>query len=153
MSKGKKVVLIIVACFFGLLVLANSFCLWILIDAYKKENTDIDMRSGTYMSFLLDCDKETLANSGVKDAVKDILADEPYILINEPVILLANPDLKPAVADILADNPEILEKIPNIVARYPDLLEMNSKLETAVKQFLEKPENEGCYPKIQTLVN
>lgn len=151
MSKTKKVILTIVAVIFGLLVLANSFFLYILIGAYKQEHTNIDMRDSTYMSVLLNNDKDMLATDSFKQIVKDILADDPYILRNEPVIFLANPDLKPVVANVLADNPDILEKDIDVVAQYPELLEMDAGLENAVKSILESPEYDGSHQRVEKL--
>lgn len=152
MTRGKKVILIIVASFFGLLVLANSFLLWILIDSNQKQNENIDMRHSIYMDTLLINDKATLAKPEYKSRVKEIMADMPTLLRSEPVIFLANPDIKPIVADILAENPDILQNDIELIARYPELFELNSNLKDVVKEIMQDPNVKGTHPRVESMI-
>lgn len=152
MKKSKKIILTILAVIFGLLVLSNSFMIWILVETVRAEHSVIDLRPGIYMNALLYNDEEKLATDDYKQYIADILKDDPGILRREPVIFLANPAIKPVVAEILAKEPTILASDPNIIAQYPDLLELNPDLKDMVKEFLEEPGHEESYPRLVKLV-
>lgn len=152
MYENQKIILTVLAVIFGLLVLSNSFMIWLLAEAIKAEHSVIDPRPSMYMNALLYNDEEKLATDDYKSYIADILKDDPGILRREPVIFLANPAIKPVVAEILAEEPTILASDPNIIAQYPDLLELNPELKDMVKEFLEEPGNEEYYPRLVKLV-
>ncbi|MCX4354968.1 MAG: hypothetical protein OSJ43_01950 [Oscillospiraceae bacterium] len=132
MSKTKKIILTVLAVLFGLLVLANTFMIWILAETIRAEHSVINQRPSLYMNTLLNNDEETLASDSYKSLVADILKDDPGIIAREPVIFLANPGLKPVVAKILAEDSSIREHCLLTIKRNPDLIELEPSLGNAV---------------------
>ncbi|MCM1164581.1 MAG: hypothetical protein NC299_08090 [Lachnospiraceae bacterium] len=152
MTKAKKIILTVLAVIFGLLVLSNSFMIWLLVETARSEHGVTDLRPSMYMSALLENNEEELATDDYKRFVADILKEDPYIITREPVIFLANPAIKPIVAEILADEPSILAENPKIISRNPELLELCPDLKDTVKEFLGQSENERNYPALAKLV-
>lgn len=152
MSKAKKIILTIIAVFFGLLVLANTFMLYILIEAYRAEHGTTDLTPKINMSVLLNNDEDTITTDFYKELVTDTLKNDPHILNNEPVIFLANPAIKPIVAEVLEEEPVILQSEPNIITYYPELIDLNPDLKDVVKELLQDPVYERDYPRLKKLV-
>lgn len=150
--KAKKIILTITAVFFGLLVLANSFMVYILINLYREEHAVTDLTPGMHMSVLLNNDEEAITTDFYKGLVADTLKSDPHILNKEPVIFLANPAIKPIVAEVLEEEPVILQSEPNIITYYPELIELNPDLKDVVKELLQDPVYERDYPRLKKLV-
>ncbi|MBD5128995.1 MAG: hypothetical protein HDT43_03595 [Ruminococcaceae bacterium] len=143
MKKSKKIILTVLAVIFGLLVLSNSFMIYILVETVRAEHSVIDLRPSIYMNALLTNDEETLATDNYKQYITDILMDDPSIITREPVIFLANPGIKPIIAEILVEEPSILVSNPKIVTRNPELLELNPELKNTVKEYIEQHKNDS----------
>ncbi len=139
MTKAKKIILTVVAVIFGLLVLSNTFMIWLLTETIREQHSVTDLSYSINMSYLLINDKETLATDDYKSTVTGILKEDPGILTREPVIFLANPGIKPVVAEILAENSSLLEKELLTIKRNPDLLEIDPQLKAAVEELAEQP--------------
>ncbi len=152
MSKAKKIILTVVAVFFGLLVLANSFLLYILIETFKAEHTTIDLSPDIHMSVLLNNDEDLITTDFYKELVTGTLKDDPFILCKEPVIFIANPAIMPVVAEVLEEEPSILQSDPYIVAQYPELIEFNPNLKEIIEELLENPVYEENYPRLKKLL-
>ena len=127
-----------------LLVLANSFFIYLLVDLYQFESQKPDpfyewhQRRQVLLRYSPDSHAD---HEQLKLLVTLTLKDYPNILRDEPIILIANPDLKPLVAEILEEEPSILEEDPLILYRYPELMEMNPALKPILEDILEKPNN------------
>ncbi len=143
MSKTKKILTIIGVSLLTLLVLSNSFCIYLLITSD---------RDGSSEQAFIDWDTRRRAllrytpNSGVdpehtKELVTMILKDTPEILRDEPIILIANPDLKPLVAEILEEEPSILDEDPLILYKYPELIDINPDLKPMLEDILENTDD------------
>lgn len=144
MSKTKKTLLIIGASLLVLLVLSNSFLIFLLVKTYQSESSAPDPfyewneRKQLLLRYNPDSPIDPEQN---KYLVAQTLKDTPYILRDEPIILIANPDLKPLVAEILEEEPSILENDPLILYNYPELMEMNPNLKPILENILESTDN------------
>lgn len=127
-----------------LVVLANSFFIYLLVDMYQFESSkpnpfyEWHQRRQVLLRYSPDShvDPEQL-----ELLVRLTLKDHPNILRDEPIILIANPDLKPLVAEILEEEPSILEEDPLILYSYPELMELNPNLKPILDNALENPKN------------
>lgn len=140
MSKAKKVLLIIGASLLTLLVISNSFFIYLLVSEKQADNSEPDYCFEMYTKRrnLLRYNKDAPADPVERKRLVEVtLKDVPNILYDEPIIFIANPDLKPLVAEILEEDPSILEKDPLILYYYPDLMEINPALEPMLEIILE----------------
>lgn len=144
MSKIKKALLIIGASLLTLLVLSNSFFIYILVITYQNDSSASDpfIEWSMRKQILLRYNPESLIDpEESKSLVVNTLKDYPNILRDEPIIFIANPDLKPLVAEILEEEPSILESAPLILYDYPELMELNPNLEPILEDILENNDN------------
>lgn len=149
MSKTKKVLLIVGASLLVLLVISNSFFIYLLSTSLQADKTAPDpyeqmsLKKHVFLSY----DPNPSADpEAQKELIAQTLKDSPSILRNEPIIFIANPDLKPVIAEILEKDPSILEDDPYTLYYYPELMEINPNLETILNGVLEK-RSDGSYIK------
>ncbi len=141
MSKTKKVLLIIGASLLVLLVLSNSFFIYLLATSYQADNMTPDpyQQMSLKKQVLLSYDPDSSVDPEAhKELIAQTLKDSPGILRTEPIILIANPDLKPLIAEILEEDPSILEDDPFTLYDYPELMEINPDLKPILIDVLEK---------------
>lgn len=148
MSKSKKIFLIIIASLVTLLVLSNSFFIYLLANAYQAdkqaEMSALDPFSewnAKKQLLLRYTPNSTVDPDRSKYLVTQTIKDNPSILRDEPIILIANPALKPLVAEILEEEPSILEEDPLTLYKYPELMELNPNLKPILNSILERTEN------------
>lgn len=144
MTKARKVILLIGASILALLVISNSFFIYLLVTTYQAESsaTDPFYEWNHKKQLLLRYTPDSAADpEQSKILVSATLEDSPSILRDEPIIFIANPDLKPLVAEILEEKPSILETDPLILYKYPELMEMNPNLEPILDGILERTDN------------
>lgn len=143
MSKLKKTLLIIGASLLTLLVLSNSFFIYLLFtldknDGYEQAFYAWEMRRRALLRYTPDSHVDP---EHTKELVTLILKDSSSILRDEPIIFISNPDLKPLVAEILEEEPSILEDDPLTLYKYPELMEINPKLKPILEGILERTDD------------
>lgn len=123
-----------------LLVLSNSFFIYLLFENNKTDGMTPDPYEQMCLtrSVFLSYDQNPSANP---DSHKKLIAlklkDYPSILRTEPIILIAKPELKPVIAEILEEDPSILKSDPFTLYDYPELVEINPNLKPILNDILE----------------
>lgn len=138
MSKTKKTFVIIGAVLLTLLVLSNSFCIYLLISSNRNNSSeqmfiDWDTRRRALLRYT---PNSRVDPEHTKELVTMILKDTPTILRDEPIILISNPELKTLVAEILEEEPSILEEDPLTLYKYPELMDINPDLKPMLEDIL-----------------
>ncbi len=144
MTRTKKILMIIGASLLTLLVISNTFFIYLLVTTYRndKNATDPFYEWNEKRQILLRYNPDSLVDSEQQSMlVLEALKDDPSILCDEPIIFIANPDLKPLVAKILEEEPSILENNPLTLYKYPELIELNPKLKPILDDILERTDN------------